>query len=247
MSKNKEFRPAIVIPCYRHASSLKSFLNQILNYGYHVIIVDDGNEPSQANILQELASLERVSIVVNKTNEGKGAAFLLGVSFASEHGFTHVLQIDADGQHDINSIPRFMHQASINPNKLIYGSPVYNNVPKGRYLARFITHFWVAVELGKMQIIDTMCGLRVYPIKPVLEIANVRSIGKRMDFDTEIFIRMYWYGVDYISEPISVSYIENGVSNFAPFRDNVLISIMHTKLCCEKVLHFWSIHNRSYL
>ena len=219
----------------------------LLNYQIPVIIVDDGNETSQAKILFEIAQLPLVTLVVNKVNSGKGGAFKLGVQKAVELGYTHLLQIDADGQHDVATIPQFISLAKSFPKKLIYGEPEYTNVPLGRYIARFITHFWVSVELGKFKIIDSMCGLRVYPLIPLAQILKHRSIGDRMDFDTEILVRMYWYGVDIQCHKVKVLYLTNGISNFKPFLDNFNISCMHTKLCVEKIIHFWSIHKRRYM
>lgn len=241
------FKPVIVIPCYRHAELLLGCIDSILKYKTPVIIVDDGNESSQAQILQEIAKKDLVKLVVGKVNGGKGEALRLGAMKALELGYTHILQIDADGQHDVTAIPNFLALAQSFPNKLICGQPEYENVPLGRYLSRFITHFWVCVELGSLKIIDSLCGFRVYPLASFTEIISKRSIGKRMAFDIDILVRMYWYGVDIQCLKVRVCYPANGISNFKPLRDNLNISWMHTKLCFEKIIYFWPIHKRRYL
>jgi hypothetical protein len=88
--------------------------------------------------------------------------------------------------------------------------------------------------------------MRVYPLDKTYSLITHRAIGSRMDFDTDIFVRLYWSGVDFIEQGVEVLYYENGVSNFSPFKDNLRISIMHTKLCVEKFFNFIRIHKRCY-
>lgn len=92
-----------------------------------------------------------------------------------------------------------------------------------------------------------MCGLRVYPLEHTVALLNKRSIGKRMSFDTEILVRLYWSGTDLKFYNISVEYPADGISNFSPIKDNIEISVMHTKLCIEKILNFIKVHRRTYI
>ncbi len=237
----------IVIPCYRHAHILQNYMALLCSYQLPIMIIDDGGNAEQKTILQQLVvQYSQVQVITNPTNLGKGGAMSVGFTKAYELGFTHVLQIDADGQLDYGMIPTFHELAKKHPQELICGKPQYLNVPKLRFISRYITHFWVAIELGMCKVVDTMCGLRVYPLDPVLKIMQKRELGTRMAFDTEIFIRLYWAGVDYREQEVPVQYPEHGISNFAPLHDNVLISWMHTKLCYEKSCHWLKIHNRHY-
>lgn len=239
------FRAVVVIPCRLHAKPLTMGLPAILSSGLSVIIVDDGDSAEESKILASLES-DNVYVIKNNGKHGKGVAVQLGFEFAAEHGFTHALQIDADGQHDPESLVHILTLALRHPQDLICAVPLYDKVPMGRFLARYITHFWVAVELGKCKVIDSMCGLRAYPLAQTLELMHNHNIGTRMAFDTEIMVRLYWAGVNFCFLPVKVTYPDNGISNFAPFKDNVMISLMHTKLCLEKIFHFWAIHKRIY-
>jgi hypothetical protein len=51
-----------------------------------------------------------------------------------------------------------------------------------------------------------------------------------MDFDPEIAVRLYWNGVAVRNVETRVFYPAEGRSHFRPFRDNVRISWMHTRL-----------------
>ena len=52
-------------------------------------------------------------------------SLLTGARFVAEAGYTHALQIDADGQHQVSDIPRFLEQAAAHPQALIVGCPEY--------------------------------------------------------------------------------------------------------------------------
>ena len=170
-------------------------------------------------------------------NGGKGAAVKTGFAFARELGFTHALQVDADGQHALEDIPRFLATAQASPQALVLGAPMYDaSAPKGRLIARKITLFWTDVEAGRGTITDPMCGFRVYPLEAAL--AAPRT-GDRMDFDIEIAVRMAWMGVPIINLPTKVRYLardEGGVSHFHLLRDNLRIGWMHTRLSMTALL-----------
>ena len=239
-------KPVIIIPCYRHGAELKKNLRSVRKLGIPVVIVDDGNPvPLSEQLKGELDG--GISVLRTERNGGKGCAMKHGFRQALEAGYTHALQIDADFQQDLQAVPEFFRLADQNPDALISGSPVYSNVPAGRFLARYVTHFWVAVELGRCRLVDSMCGIRVYPLERTCRIMNARNVGSHMSFDTEIMIRLYWNGCDIITCPVKVIYHEGGISNFRALRDNLEISLCHTRLCVEKVLHPFKTGRRTYL
>lgn len=75
-----------------------------------------------------------------------------------------------------------------------------------------------------------MCGFRVYPLSATVALIDATSIGRRMDFDVEILVRLHWRGIGIVNQPTRVSYPTDGVSHFRVWLDNVLISRMHAKL-----------------
>ena len=242
---NNNFNLVIIIPCYRHVNALLKNIERIQNFHLPIIIVDDGNNTFDADLLKKLES-RTVRIIRNEKNSGKGGSMTKAFFKAYELGYTHALQIDSDGQPDINQIASFSKHAEQNTDNLICGKPKYTNIPIHRYIGRFITHFWVSIELGIPKIIDSMCGIRVYPLKATVELLKRKNIGTRMSFDTEILVRLYWAGTDFKFYDVDVFYPSDGISNFAPFRDNLLISLMHAKLCIEKIFYFKKISRREY-
>jgi len=103
-------------------------------------------------------------------------------------------------------------------------------VPKGRLYARYLTHVMVWINTLSLQIRDSMCGYRLYPLPAVLALIESAKIGKRMDFDSDILVRLTWRGQPMQWLQTRVHYPLDGVSHFRMFHDNVLISSMHTRL-----------------
>ena len=172
-----------------------------------------------------------VSVVVHQTNQGKGGAVMTGLKTAYQQGFSHVLQVDADGQHDIDHCQSLLQVAQKHPKQLISGQPIFDDsIPFSRRFSRHITHFWVWIETLSFSVKDSMCGFRVYPLAPCIELMNKQTLGKRMDFDIEIMVRLYWQGTTSRFLPTKVIYPEDGISHFQPLNDNLLISWMHTRL-----------------
>lgn len=93
-----------------------------------------------------------------------------------------------------------------------------------------ITNFWVAIETLSLAIKDAMCGYRAYPLQPTMEIVEKYSIAKRMCFDIEIIVRLYWAGMPIVSMPTHIIYPPHGISHFKIFRDNLAIARTHTRL-----------------
>lgn len=223
------FKPAIVIPVYNHEHAIGAVLASLLPHGVPCILVDDGSSPACAAVLDALA--DKAELVRLPQNQGKGAAVLAGFRHAAQRGYTHVLQIDADGQHATADVPRFLALAEANPQAIICGHPIYDeSVPKARLYGRYATHIWVWINTLSLEIRDSMCGFRVYPVTPVNALAAHQAIGSRMNFDTDIIVRLYWDGLQVINLGTRVSYPSDGVSHFRVWRDNVQISWMHTKL-----------------
>ncbi len=222
---------AAVIPVYNHGGPIAGVVAALRSHGLPVLLVDDASEPGCAAVLDELARLPEVSLLRLPVNQGKGVAVMTGLRRAHELGWTHALQIDADGQHDTGDVPRFAAAATAQPEQLICGCPIYDDsVPRARLYGRFATHIWVWINTLSFELRDSMCGFRIYPLAATLTALQGQHLGRRMDFDTEIAVRLIWSGMRVTNLPTRVRYPEDGVSHFRVWRDNVLISAMHTRL-----------------
>ena len=232
------FSPVVVIPCRNHGATIEKVLDGLMPLGLSVIIVDDGSETKTRDILSKLEKdRKEVTLIRHETNLGKGGAVLSALNMAQEKGFTHALQVDADGQHNLDDVPILLKHAQIKPDVLWSAKPIFDqSIPKKRLIGRYITHFWIWIETLSFDIEDGLCGFRVYPIKQTLEVIRKHYVGMFMDFDPEIMVRLYWSGVDVRFIPSKVIYPVGGYSNFRLWEDNLRISKMHAKLFIESPL-----------
>lgn len=226
------FSPCVVIPVYNHAYLVPRVLEQLAQYKLPCIMVNDGSDVDSSAYLRQLAQNEPGLILEEQfPNQGKGAAVMRGLRSAYRLGYSHAVQIDADGQHCVEDLPKLLDAARRQPHALVTGVPLYDqSVPRSRLLGRYLTHFWVWIETLSLTIKDSMCGFRVYPLSSTLALAEKVAMGNYMDFDTHVMVRLYWEGAPVISIPTAVKYPEDGISNFHLWRDNLRITWMHTRL-----------------
>ncbi len=223
----------MVIPHYRHERAVAGVIARIKAQNLPCYLVDDGSGAQSAPVLDALANAEGAWLHVLRLpdNRGKGAGVMAGCSAALADGYTHAIQMDADGQHWIEDIPRFLDAARRTPHAVIAGVALYDaHAPRARRYGRWLTHVWVWINTLSLAIRDSMCGFRVYPLAPALKAWGEMRHGRRMDFDTEILVRMHWSGCAVVNLPTRVSYPQDGVSHFALWRDNLRISGMHARL-----------------
>ncbi|MBK6262099.1 glycosyltransferase family 2 protein [Citrobacter youngae] len=226
------FSPCVLIPCYNHGAMMSGVLDRLQPFNLPCIVVDDGSDKTTQDELARLAAeYSNLTLIRLPVNAGKGAAVISGIQAAADAGFSHAVQVDADGQHAIEDIPRLLALAKEHPAALISGQPIYDDsVPRSRLYGRWVTHIWVWIETLSLQLKDSMCGFRVYPVAPTRQLAQRVTLGKRMDFDTEVMVRLYWQGNPSYFIPTRVIYPQDGLSHFDALKDNLRISLMHTRL-----------------
>jgi len=224
-------KPCVIIPVYNHGKTLSATLGNLSSYGLHIYVVDDGSNDQTKEILDKLNAEFDIELITLPENQGKGAAVQVAFRRAWNDGYTHGIQVDADGQHDLGDLGVLLDEVWKNPDALISGDPQFDgSAPASRVYGRSITRFWVWVETLSLSIPDAMCGFRIYPLEPCIQLLDDRKIGPRMEFDIEIAVRLFWRGVPFVAIPIRVTYPDGGTSHFRVLEDNWRITCMHTKL-----------------
>lgn len=223
-----DFKPCVVIPTYNNPDTIRDVVLRVRKHDVPVVVIDDGSGPKGRAAVEEIGR-DGLAHVHHQNNRGKGGACKTGFRVAFELGYTHALQVDADGQHAIEDIPVFLAAAREAPEKLVVAYPIFDeSVPWIRLNARKITLFLTHVETLGRRIRDSMCGFRVYPLEPTLRVTP--SCGDWMDFDMEVAVKLVWSGVEVVNLPTKVHYPEDGVSHFRMVADNAKIAWMHTRL-----------------
>lgn len=225
----------VLIPSYNPGPAVLTTVQAARAQWPVVWVVDDGSNDGSTASLQALAASDPgLHLIVLPRNSGKGAAVLAGLEAAAAAGFTHVLTMDADGQHPAALIPDFMAASQAAPAAMILGKPVFGpEAPALRVNGRKVSNGWANFETLWMGIGDSLYGFRVYPIAPLIRIMRRGRWMRRFDFDPEAVVRLCWAGVQPINKDAPVRYLsaeEDGVSHFRYLRDNLLLTWMHTRL-----------------
>lgn len=226
--------PCLLIPIYNHKDTICEVVIQLNRFALPCFVVDDGSDAETCAVLDRIASefpwvqIERLPI-----NRGRGAALRHGYRVAARLGFTHAVQLDADGQHDPADVPEFLAAARRMPGSLVLGVPRFDETaPRSRRYGRLLSCFCVWLETLSFEVADPLCGFRCIPLDPAVTLLARIPLGDGMDFDPEIVVRLVWMGVPVASVPTRVRYYRDGLSHFHLLRDNVRISWAHTRLVC---------------
>jgi glycosyltransferase involved in cell wall biosynthesis len=224
--------PCVLIPIYNHKDTIAAVLADLAPYRLPCIIIDDGSDAITREVLaQEAAKHAWVQVLRHERNGGKGRAVVTGFLYAHDKGYSHAIQIDADGQHNTRDIERFLAEAVAHPTALILGKPLFGpDVPRSRYYGRKISQWCAWAETLSLTIGDPLFGFRLYPLAATVALLRRQRLGCRMDFEPDIAVRLYWAGVEIRNVETRVFYPPEGVSHFRLFWDNVRLSWLHTRL-----------------
>lgn len=225
----------VLIPSYNTGAKVLETVNDARQLWKPVwVVVDGSTDGSSEALLKRQEKDPGLRVFVLPRNLGKGAAVLHGLREAVAAGFTHVLTMDADGQHPAAKIPEFMRASQRAPDTMILGRPVFDlSAPKLRVGGRKISNWWANLETLWAGIDDSLFGFRVYPARALLEVMSASRWMRRFDFDVEAAVRMIWSGIQPANVDAPVRYFspeEGGVSHFQYVRDNALLTWMHMRL-----------------
>lgn len=228
----------LLIPHYNHERQFIAFLPQLVATGLPLVVVDDGSSDHSREQLRAIFNdYPSVHLFALQRNRGKGGAVKAGFYFARSLGFSHAIQIDADGQHNVADIEKFVRCSQQQPDAIICGKPVFDtSAPKARVYGRKITDFWVALETLSLRIKDGLCGFRVYPLTQIENVLDHYFLGNRMDFDTEVLVKAVWLNIELVYINTKVIYPEQSVSHFNYLRDNLMLIRLHSRLMLGMVL-----------
>ena len=231
----------VLIPSYNTGGKVLQTVWEARRAWQPVWVVVDGSTDGTLEALQALARDDPgVRIFSLPYNQGKGAAILHGLREAHAAGYTHVLTMDADGQHPADRIREFMALSQAHPAAQILGVPIFDSkAPLERVYARKIVNWWTDIETLWAGIGDSLFGFRVYPLQPLLDIMEGQPWMRRYDFDSEAAIRLCWRGHAPITRAVPVRYFrpeEGGVSHYRYIRDNAVLFFMHVRLLLESIV-----------
>ncbi|MBW2708149.1 MAG: glycosyltransferase family 2 protein [Deltaproteobacteria bacterium] len=222
----------IVIPVYNHGETLRAVVEKALQVHDAVMVVDDGSTDGGWETILDLD----VHRVRHPHNFGKGAAILTAAREAEKLGMTHMVTLDADGQHDPKDFHLFVSAMNRNPRAIVVGKRNFETgyVPSGSRIGRRISNFWLWVQTGRL-LGDTQSGYRGYPVW-VLNALKLRE--RHYALENEVLAKGAWAGIELLEVDISTFYPadEERVSHFHLFNDNVRLSFLNARLTLRAII-----------
>jgi len=225
----------LLIPSYNTGPKLVETVRAALAVWSPVWVVVDGSTDGsdlavEAMLPDHVGDLRLLRLV---KNAGKGSAVLLGTNEALSLGYTHLLTMDADGQHAASHVAKFMEVSIDRPEALVLGLPQFDDTaPPIRLKGRRLANWWAQLET-QSDLGDCLFGFRVYPAASLKAVMDGTTWARRFDFDPETAIRLIWKGHPPVNVPAPCRYFtlaEGGVSHFNYYRDNVLLTWMFARL-----------------
>ncbi|QJS10466.1 polyprenol monophosphomannose synthase [Streptomyces argyrophyllae] len=126
-----ELPVTVVMPTYNEAANLPGMAEAVLGLpldGLHLKVVDDSSPDGTGRIAEELAAeynsggRHRMSVLHRTEKDGLGRAYTAGMSAALAEGAAYVVQMDADGSHPVEAVPRMLEAALASGAGLVVGS-----------------------------------------------------------------------------------------------------------------------------
>lgn len=224
-----------LIPTYNNISTIRDVVSRTLAY-LPVIVVADGSSDGTLEVVQGMSDAN-LTIVSYPVNRGKGYALKQGFLKAKELGYTHVVTLDADGQHYPEDIPLLLRMSRVRPDAIIVGSRRLQqaNMPRKNTFANRFSNFWFALQTG-LRLPDTQTGFRVYPLDGI---HGLWCLPPRYEAELLLLVLSVWALTPAIPVPVRVYYPpqEERVSFFRPGIDFTRISVMNTILCVLAVVY----------
>ncbi|MFD8809383.1 polyprenol monophosphomannose synthase [Streptomyces sp. NPDC059597] len=133
-ARGRQFGPLgtvlVIIPTYNEAENIKAIVGRVRKAvpAAHVLVADDNSPDGTGKLADELAAADdHVKVLHRKGKEGLGAAYLAGFRWGLEHDYGVLVEMDADGSHQPEELPRLL--TALKGADLVLGS---RWVPGGR-------------------------------------------------------------------------------------------------------------------
>ncbi|MGW2279062.1 polyprenol monophosphomannose synthase [Streptomyces sp. NPDC001770] len=123
-------RVLVIIPTYNEAENIKPIVDRVRSAvpEADILVADDNSPDGTGKIVDEIAAEDaHVHVLHRKGKEGLGAAYLAGFAWGAEHGYGVLVEMDADGSHQPEELPRLL--TALKGADLVLGS---RWVPGGR-------------------------------------------------------------------------------------------------------------------
>jgi glycosyltransferase involved in cell wall biosynthesis len=203
----------VVIPFFNPGAALRGTVLAVIEYlaaadvSFEVIAVSDGSTDSSADTITDLP---HTRVLINPTNQGKGAALRRGFAAA---GGAWIGFIDADGDINPRHLVDYLDHARAGGRAGVYADKRHTNsdsCASGLRKAISLTYSTFISGLFRLGIRDTQTGCKIFRRDVVAELLP-RLHERRFALDLELFVAARAAGItDFVAAPVNLESRVNG-------------------------------------
>jgi glycosyltransferase involved in cell wall biosynthesis len=213
-------RVLVCIPTYNERESLAKIVSRLraANPKVDVLVIDDASPDGTGDIAYALAcDDDQVQVLHRPAKSGLGTAYVAGFAWALERGYGVLVEMDADGSHQPEELPRLLHALSdadlVLGSRWVAGGQV-RNWPRSRMLLSRVGNAYVRGALG-VPLRDATGGFRAYRAD-VLRSRRLDEVSSQgYCFQVDLAWRAWRDGFRVTEVPITFVERERGVSKMS--------------------------------
>lgn len=204
----------VVLPAYNEEKAVGKVVREIRSQGLPVLVVNDCSKDGTEQAARESGA----EVLCHAENQGKGGAILSAIDYALSQGYTHILVLDADGQHAPSEIGLFLDALERTRADIVLGSRMHNpaGMPFVRLWTNRVMSLMVSILAGA-RITDSQCGYRLMSTES-LRVVSLAT--RRYDAESEFLVKGCRLGFRLVEVPVSTIYGEE-TSTVNPFVDTI--------------------------
>lgn len=224
-----------LIPAYEPDKKIKGLIDELIEKGFDIVVVDDGSGPDFAELFEELS--RKATVLTHSENRGKGAALKTGLNYINKYmAYTEsvltpagavtvsgrdavIVTVDADGQHLPDDVRRVAEISAQRRDALVLGSRALSeDIPARSRFGNTVTRHVYSAATG-IHIHDTQTGLRAFHRSLIPRLLKIE--GDRYEYEINMLMQLASEGVPIIEERIETVYENNNSgSHFRTVRDS---------------------------
>jgi len=175
----------VIIPTYNEAGFIHKLLSDLFSVNLDALVVDDGSSDGTIDLAKSVDTRgNQINFLLRDTKMGLGSAYRAGFAWALSKGYERIIQMDADGSHQVSDLLAMLRYSDENPEvELIIGSRwiadgAIENWSKFRELLSRSANRYTQIML-QLGVRDATAGFRIYkaPLIKRMKVEKVKSEG----------------------------------------------------------------------
>ena len=219
-------RVLVIIPTYDERENLPLILRRVRQSvpAADVLVADDNSPDGTGELADSFAAEDaQVHVLHRLGKEGLGAAYLAGFDWGLEHGYDVLVEMDADGSHQPEQLPRLLTALAgadggagadlVLGSRWVAGGSVVN-WPLSRKILSRGGNLWTRISLG-IPLHDATGGYRAFRRQTLLGLGLNGVVSAGYCFQVDLAWRAIRTGFRVVEVPITFVEREHGVSKMS--------------------------------